>query len=226
MNEEVLSPAQIAGAGLDDWRQLAGPIRARYLTPGFAEALAFVNRIGELPEAGTHPPEIHLGSGHVVITLASADAGGVTGSDIDFAREIGAIAVDAGLRADTAHLMHAEFALNTSARDRVAPFYAALLDGVPAGIHSKGDLVDPSGQVNTLLWWQEPRTDSRFPLPESAVDQRWHLDVWVSHDEAASRIEAAVLAGGRLVSDAAAPSYWVLEDPDGNRACVCAPMID
>lgn len=79
--------------------------------------------------------------------------------------------------------------------------------------------------MNTGLWWQEPRTNSRFPLPEPETPQRWHLDVWVAHDEAQNRIASALGAGGRLVSDAAAPSYWVLEDPEGNRVCLCAPMV-
>jgi hypothetical protein len=30
-------------------------------------------------------------------------------------------------------------------------------------------------------------------------------------------------AGGRLVSDRAAPAYWVVEDADGNRSCICTP---
>jgi len=35
------------------------------------------------------------------------------------------------------------------------------------------------------------------------------------------RIAAAVAAGGRLVSDAAAPAFWVLADGDGNQVCLC-----
>ena len=35
------------------------------------------------------------------------------------------------------------------------------------------------------------------------------------------RIDAALAAGGTLVSDAEAPSFWVLADPQGNRACLC-----
>ena len=31
---------------------------------------------------------------------------------------------------------------------------------------------------------------------------------------------AAVAAGGTLVSDAAAPAFWVLADPQGNKACL------
>ena len=40
------------------------------------------------------------------------------------------------------------------------------------------------------------------------------------HDQAEARVVAAVAAGGRVVSDAMAPSWWVLADPEGNEACV------
>ena len=49
---------------------------------------------------------------------------------------------------------------------------------------------------------------------------RIHVDVSVPHDEAAHRIAAALAAGGRLLSDAEAPAFWVLADPEGNEACV------
>jgi 4a-hydroxytetrahydrobiopterin dehydratase len=35
------------------------------------------------------------------------------------------------------------------------------------------------------------------------------------------RIDAAVAAGGTLVSDKEAPSFWVLADPQGNQVCLC-----
>ena len=35
------------------------------------------------------------------------------------------------------------------------------------------------------------------------------------------RVRAALAAGGTLVSDEAAPSFWVLADAEGNEACVC-----
>lgn len=221
----VLTSSEIFDADVDDWRQLAGPIRARFRTDNFAHSLAFVNAIGEAAEQANHAPEITLTRAGVTVTLSSYDVGGVTDRDIDLARQISAIAAETGLVADTASLMQAEFALDTNSSDRVSAFYAALLGGEPAGVHAGGDLVDPTGQMNSLLWWQTPRDDSQFPLPESAVPQSWHLDVWVSHDEAEGRIAAALAAGGHLVSENAAPSYWVLEDPDGNRACICAPMI-
>jgi 4a-hydroxytetrahydrobiopterin dehydratase len=50
---------------------------------------------------------------------------------------------------------------------------------------------------------------------------RIHLDVTVAHDEAETRVRAAVEAGGVLVSDAHARAFWVLADAEGNEACVC-----
>jgi len=50
---------------------------------------------------------------------------------------------------------------------------------------------------------------------------RIHLDVIVPHDEADARVAAAIAAGGHLISDAAARSFWVLADAEGNEACVC-----
>ena len=49
---------------------------------------------------------------------------------------------------------------------------------------------------------------------------RIHVDVWVPHDRAEARVAAALGAGGRLVSDEPAPSWWILADPEGNEACV------
>ena len=49
---------------------------------------------------------------------------------------------------------------------------------------------------------------------------RIHLDISVPHDEAQARIEAALKAGGTLVSDAHAPAFWVLADAEGNEACI------
>ncbi|UVI34822.1 VOC family protein [Brevibacterium spongiae] len=226
MNEDVLSSARIARAGLDDWRQLAGPIRARFLTANFAQAHEFAGAVGAAAESAGLAPEITLTASNVIVTVSSADERGVTAADVDLARTISELAAEAGLQAAPASLQQAEFALDTASSARIAGFYAAVLDAESDATHSNGGLIDPTGQVNTGLWWQEPRTNSRFPLPEPETPQRWHLDVWVGHDEAQNRIASALAAGGRLVSDAAAPSYWVLEDPDGNRVCLCAPMVE
>ncbi|MET1033855.1 MAG: VOC family protein, partial [Arthrobacter sp.] len=75
------------------------------------------------------------------------------------------------------------------------------------------DIADPNGRV-PLLWFQH--TDAH-----ETPRQRFHLDVWVPHDVAEERIEAAVAAGGTVVDAGQAPSFTVLADAEGNRGCVC-----
>jgi len=58
---------------------------------------------------------------------------------------------------------------------------------------------------------EEPRADR----------DRFHIDVSVAHDTAEQRVADALAAGGTLVTDDHARSWWVLADADGNEACVC-----
>lgn len=213
--KQRLTPRDVVDQGLADWRQLLGKIRARFRTGDFATGLALVQRIGEAAEAANHHPDVRLSYGEVIVDLSSHDVGGITSRDIDLARRISELAAEAGAQADPAGLAQLELGLDTARGAEHAPFYAALLGGAV----DNGEAVDPSGQVPTV-WWQEPDEDGPA-LPESDVQQRWHFDVWVPVDEGERRVRAAIEAGGRLVSDAAAPSYWVLEDAEGNRSCVC-----
>jgi 4a-hydroxytetrahydrobiopterin dehydratase len=97
----------------------------------------------------------------------------------------------------------------------VLPFWRAVLgysdepapDGPPSAI------VDPAGQL-PAVWFQQMDA----PRPQR---NRIHFDVTVAHDEAEPRVRAALAAGGVLVSNSAAPSFWVLADAEGNEACVC-----
>ena len=116
-----------------------------------------------------------------------------------------------GASADTSGLTALEPGLDTAAPERPGAFYAAL----PGGEGADGEPVDPSGQVPGLWFQKGERGESA--LPPQDPEQRWHFDVWVPHDEGERRLEAVLAAGGRLVSDAEAPSFWVVEDPDGNR---------
>jgi 4a-hydroxytetrahydrobiopterin dehydratase len=46
----------------------------------------------------------------------------------------------------------------------------------------------------------------------------------VPHDQAETRVTAAIAAGGHLVTDEHAPSWWVLADAEGNEACVATEL--
>ena len=214
--KQKLTEQQVRDAGLDDWRQVLGTIRARFRTGDFATGLALVDRIGASAEEANHHPDVTLTYPEVRVTLSSHDVGGITSRDVDLAQTISSYAAEAGAEADVSGITQLELGLDTAAGEQLAPFYAALLGSQV----TNGEPVDPSGQVPTV-WFQEPSDDGPA-LPGTDVQQRWHFDVWVPHDEAERRVRAALDAGGTLVSDAAAPSYWVLEDADGNRSCVCS----
>lgn len=209
-----LTLSEVEAAGLADWRFLLSGIRARFRTGDFATGLQLVDRIGAAAEEADHHPDISLTYPEVIVDLVSHDVDGVTSRDVDLARRISELAAELGAEADTSGLTELEPGLDTTSKE-LGPFYAALLGGEV----SHGEPVDPSGQVPGL-WFQLPHEEGPA-LPERDLEQRWHFDVWVPADEGERRVQAAIEAGGTLVSDAAAPSYWVLEDADGNRHCVC-----
>ncbi len=213
--KRTLTHREVADAGLADWRQLMGTIRARFRTGGFATGLRLVELIGAAAQEANHHPEIRLSYGEVLVELSSHDVGGLTSRDVDLARRISASAHELGAAADVAGLTRLDVGLDTADGARLAPFYAALLGSTLRD----GEPVDASGQVPTV-WWQEPGEEGTA-LPPTDVPQRWHFDVWVPLDEGERRVQAALAAGGTLVSDERAPAYWVIEDPDGNRSCVC-----
>lgn len=214
-----LSPAQVAAAGLDDWRQIRDTLRTRFRTGDFVTGLDFVNRVGAVAERRNHHPDVMLTYPEVAITLTSHDVAGLTDRDIDLAREISAIASELGLGHDTS-VTDVELALDTADHQPLSDFYAALLDA-----EQRADGLDIVTGRPPAMWFQTP-SDEGIGLPPASPPQRWHLDVWVSPDEAERRVQAVLDAGGRLISDASAPSFWVLEDADGNRSCVCAVSPD
>lgn len=105
-----------------------------------------------------------------------------------------------------------EIAIDTMDMAAIRPFWKAVLSYVDEP-GSDNALVDPLRQ-GPAFWFQ--RMDE--PRPQR---NRIHFDVTVAHDEAEERIAAALEAGGVLVSDAAARSFWILADREGNEICVC-----
>ena len=100
--------------------------------------------------------------------------------------------------------------------DAVLPFWRAALgyeDDPPDEGEGAWSIHDPAA-IGPAFWFQQMDA----PRPQR---NRIHLDVIVPEDEVDDRIEAALAAGGTLVSDAAARAFWILADPEGNEACLC-----
>jgi len=209
---DQLTGQQILDGRLDDWRKLAQALHARFLTGDFVTGLKFVTAVTGAAERADHHPDVTLTYPFVDLKLVSHDVSHVTQRDIDLARRISEIAREQGITARPDAVTELELALDTADLAAVGPFWAAVLTGSPDSL-TGDDVVDPGGRV-PLLWFQH--TDA-LETPR----QRFHIDLWVPHDVAEERIAAAVVAGGRVVDHQNAPSFVVLADPEGNKACVC-----
>ena len=71
------------------WERTGAEIRRTYRFGDFREALAFVNRVGELAERAGHHPDIDIRYNAVTLALSTHDAGGLTSKDFELARAIG-----------------------------------------------------------------------------------------------------------------------------------------
>ncbi|WP_433724485.1 4a-hydroxytetrahydrobiopterin dehydratase [Actinoplanes sp. CA-051413] len=203
-----LTGQQIADEAPAGWVYLLGGFQTRIRTRDFAAGLAIVDAIGAAAEAMDHHPDLDLRYTHVDIRLTSHDVRAVTSRDLRLARTISTIAADAGTATESATVSRLELALDSPDFDAVLPFWGAVLAMEPAG----DELRDPYGAL-PVMWLQ--KSGSEEPR------QHWHPDVWVDPAQVQPRIDAAVAAGGTLVSDAEAPSFWVLADPQGNKVCLC-----
>ena len=197
-------------ANLGDWALILGTLRAVYRPDDFATGLAFVNRIGEAAEQADHHPDLVLKYGVVALTLTSHDVGGVTERDLDLARTITAIAADMGIESDRDSVAGLELALDTRDIGGNRAFWRAVTGWQDVG----EDQVEDADRLTAPLWFQS--TDS-----QASDRQRFHLDLTVPRDLAEDRVQRAVAAGGTLVDASAAPRFWVLADPEGNKICIC-----
>ena len=210
MEYTAVSPEQFADLdGLEEWRFLLGAIRATFVAPSFPAAAQLVVSFADAAEAAVHHPDLDVRyPGRVHVVLTTHDAGGLTTLDVDLAREFSRIASESGATAEPHAAQTVELAIDTMDVDAIRPFWAAVLDYREVG---DVNLVDPR-RAGPPMWFQRmdaPRTER----------SRFHVDVSVPHDVAVRRTDAALAAGGRLVTDRFARSWWVLADADGNEAC-------
>jgi 4a-hydroxytetrahydrobiopterin dehydratase len=86
---ELLSPQEVdeAVASLG-WTREGDELVKVVRRKDFKEALAYVNRVGELAEASDHHPDIAISWNTVSLRLSTHSAGGLTHLDVDLAQRI------------------------------------------------------------------------------------------------------------------------------------------
>jgi len=213
----VSAPEFAARHDVPDWRYLLGRIEARYRAGSFDAAAALVTAIAGAAEAAGHHPDLDVRYPDVVhVALMTHAEQALTDRDVELAATTSRLAAEAGASSEPVASQGLEVAIDAMDIGAVQPFWSAVLGYVDGWADAEGQvqvIVDPA-RVGPAFWFQQMDE----PRPQR---NRFHIDVTVAHDVAEQRIEAAIAAGGRLVSDARAKAFWVLADAEGNEACVC-----
>jgi 4a-hydroxytetrahydrobiopterin dehydratase len=200
--------AQAAVAGLG-WRYILGTLRATVAVTSLPQAAAAATTCAALDDAGALAPDLR--ADRLLLTLDP-----VTPSTLVLARRLTAALSQTELATVPAQTQRLEIAIDALDIAAVRPFWKAALAYVDAVaddlVADDSALVDPLG-AGPAVWFQ--RMDA--PRPQR---NRLHVDISVPHDEAESRVAAAVAAGGTLVTAEHAPRFWVLADPESNEACI------
>ncbi len=143
----------------------------------------------------------------MTVRLRTVEVMGLTSRDAGLASEISAAAARLQAPPDPTDVQHVQVAIDALDIAKVRPFWQAVLGYATFGDE---DLLDVHRQ-GPSFWFQQmesPRTERN----------RFHIDIYVPHDQVQARIDAALAAGGRVVSDSHAPLWWTLADPEGNEA--------
>lgn len=192
------------------WRHLLDRLHLAVDTGSFPAALDFAAQVGTLAARQDQVLEIEVRRSLVRLVVGDVATHAVRDEDIALANAISALMVGQSLAPSHERLSETEIAIDTMDRSAIMPFWAAVLQYVESGDDA---IADPDGHGPTY-WFQQMGE----PRPQR---NRFHVDVTVAHDEAERRIQRALDAGGRLLSDERAPSFWILADADGNEVCMC-----
>lgn len=194
--------------GVDDWRVLFWGAKALYRTADFATGARLVAGIAALVEELDHPPMVDLRVDTVTITVLTVGVG-LSDRDLALAQRISALARELGIPSDPSAVQHVQLAMDAEDPDAVGAFWKAALDFAQVGPSDFVDknLIGPSMSIQQKAY--------------AAPRNRIHVDLSLPHDAAVARVDAILAAGGRLLGDKYAPSWWSLIDPESNVVDVC-----
>ncbi len=205
------------------WRFLLGALCA-YVP---AESLAHASEVAAAAVAACGPGaddhlRIDMRPDRVEFSLQTRALAAVTARDTELAHRITDALGRLGLHPAGATSVESprpvqmlEMAIDALDIAAIRPFWKTVLAYAdePGQNGPEDAIADPAGQLPTI-WFQQMDA----PRPQR---NRIHFDITVAHDEAEARVQAALAAGGRLVDDSFARSFWVLADAEGNEVCVC-----
>ena len=217
---DQISPRQFHEAyGTTDWRVVAEGAVAFFRTESLAASARFVAAIAAIEGLDEHPPAIDIRREGVSVRLidATVDYMGMTTRELDRAQLISTAAREAGATPDPSAIQTITIIPGSPDRPSIMPFWQAALGYVPRPDSPDEDLIDRHDR-GPAFWFEEmdePRADGGGAI---------HIAIWVPPEAAEARVAAALAAGGRMVRDDYAPSWWTLADPAGNEADIATTM--
>ncbi|MDQ1708974.1 MAG: 4a-hydroxytetrahydrobiopterin dehydratase [Frankiaceae bacterium] len=223
MTETLTRTAASAALEGTAWRYLLGTIVTSVDVHSVLQAAQVAQAVVDAcaADADGHL-RIDLRPSRVELSLQTAAVAGLTVTDVELARRIDAAVAALGLTTtgvqtdgDRRSVQMLEIAIDALDIAAIRPFWKAVMGYAdePGRDGPTDAVVDPAWQ-GPAIWFQQMTE----PRPQR---NRIHFDITVPHDEADARVRAALTAGGSLVSDDAARSFWILADAEGNEICVC-----
>lgn len=203
------------------WRLILGVLITHVAVPSLPAAVqAAATVVDAVSDDADGHLRVDLYADRVVLHLQTLAAGRVTDHDLSLAPRITAALAERSLDTrpgeGSVTPQAIEIAIDALDIPRIRPFWQAVTgyidEAAPVDL-PEGALCDPLRRGPTI-WFQQMDA----PRPQR---NRIHIDVDVAPEAAQPRIDAALAAGGTLVSADAAPAFWVLADPEGNEVCVC-----
>ncbi len=189
--------------GVAGWRVTPWGPQAVFAAPSLAAASGLVPVIVTAAESSGLAPDVDLRPEAVVVRVPFRGADRIPAGAAGFAAAVSAAADELGLSADPSRIQTVDIAVAQHSGTDTRPFWAAALGYQLSG---EVDAIDPLRR-GPQLSFQPIRADR-------AGRGRTHVDVSVPADRVRQRVAAAVAAGGTVVDDAYAPSWWTLASPD------------
>jgi len=216
-NEVDLVPGDALSKGPEtaDWRVLFGAMTF-YPTGSPVQASRLATAVAGLADDAGLPLLVDLRPDGVTI-----DSGKDQWEDdehargprfVDLARRVQTAARDLALSADTTRLRFVQLGIDAVEVPAVQAFWATVLGYQHDPRTSLTEIYDPR-RLNPVIMFQKMDASEEDRRQQR---NRIHLDLCVPYDQAEARIDAAIAAGGRVVTDKT-PGRCRLADPEGNE---------
>ncbi len=202
--------AFLGAEDVDDWVVLHGGATAVYRVGSLREASELAVALARIPGLEENGTLLTVAADRLTVRL-TRDIWQLEPRHVDLAKAVSEVARSRGVPADRSAVQEVQLAIAATPEAVDLAFWRAVLGYAP---RADDNAVDPLGNGSTV-WMQE--LDAAKPLRHAM-----HIDVSVAREQAATRLAAALAAGGRIVDESDAPNSWILADRAGNKVCIAA----